>query len=58
MDDADRLRLSFTTKGGETVDMSVVGWGEPIGWYSGTGEWRAKYSKERFVDDFADSSSG
>ncbi|MBK9259828.1 MAG: hypothetical protein IPM54_08320 [Polyangiaceae bacterium] len=54
MDDADRLHLSFTTNRGETVDWSVVGGGEPIGWYIGTGEWRPMYSKERFIDDFAD----
>src|SRR5262245_7969651 len=26
MDDAEMLHLSFTTKGGETTDLSVVGW--------------------------------
>jgi hypothetical protein len=50
MDDANRLHLLFTTKGGETVDWSVVGWGEPVGWYMGTPGWRTWYSKERVVD--------
>ncbi len=54
MDDADHLHLSYTIKSGETVDWSVIGAGEPVGWYIGTGEWRAMYSKERFIDDFAD----
>jgi hypothetical protein len=50
MDDANMLHLSFTTKGGETVDWSVVGWGEPVGWYMGTPGWRTWYSNERVVD--------
>ncbi len=54
MDDADLLHLSYTMKSGETVDWSVIGGGEPVGWYIGTGEWRPMYSKERFIDDFAD----
>ncbi len=54
MDDADLLHLFYTTKAGEIVDWSVVGGGEPVGWYIGTGEWRPMYSKERFIDDFAD----
>src|SRR5262245_36094021 len=33
MDDAEMLHLSFTTTWGETVDVSVVGWGEPVGYY-------------------------
>jgi hypothetical protein len=52
MDDADLLHLSFITPRGETVDWPVVSWGEPVGWYIGTGEWRPRYSKERFIDDF------
>jgi hypothetical protein len=56
MDDANLLHLSFTTKRGETVDWSVVGWGEPVGWYGGYPGWRSWYSKERLVDydDLAD----
>lgn len=50
MDDADFLHLSLTTQDGQSVDISVVGWGEPAGWYAGTREWRAWYSKERMVD--------
>ncbi len=54
IDSQERLHLSFTTNGGETVDMLVHGGGELAGWYIGSGEWRAMYSKERFIDDFAD----
>jgi hypothetical protein len=50
MDDAEVLHLSFTTPRGETVDMSVVSWGEPVGWYGGDNGWRTWYSKERLVD--------
>jgi hypothetical protein len=54
IDDQEILPLSFTTNRGETVDMLVHGGGELAGWYIGSGEWRAMYSKERFIDDFAD----
>ncbi len=56
MDDADLLHLLFTTPRGETVDVSVVGGGEPAGWCSGANGWYAWYSKERIVDanDYAD----
>lgn len=57
MDCDAHLHLLFTTQRGETVDMSVVGWGEPIGWYAGSDEWRAMYSKERFIDVVADNPS-
>jgi hypothetical protein len=48
------LRLSFTASNGKTVDLSTEGLSELAGWYMGSGGWRAKYAKERFVDDFAD----
>ena len=54
MDDPDLLHLFYTMKSGEIVDWSVVGGGEPVGWYIGTDGWRNWYSKERFIDDFAD----
>ena len=56
MGDADLLHLSYTTTSGQTVDWSVVGWGEPAGWYMGIPGWRSWYSKERIVDrdDLAD----
>ena len=54
MDDPDLLHLLYTTNAGAVVDWSVIGGGEPVGWYIGTGEWRPMYSKERFSDDFAD----
>jgi hypothetical protein len=48
------LRLSFTASDGKTVDLFTEGLSELAGCYMGSGEWRAKYAKERFVDDFAD----
>jgi len=54
MDDPNLLHLFYTMKSGEIVAWSVVGGGELVGWYIGTGEWRPMYSKERFIDDFAD----
>ena len=54
MDDPDLLHLLYTTNADEVLDWSVIGGGEPIGWYAGTDGWRNWYSKERFIDDFAD----
>ena len=48
------LNLSFTASNGKKVDLSTDGLGELAGWYIGTGGWRALYSQERFIDDFAD----
>ncbi len=48
------LKLSFTASSGKTVDLSTEGLSELAGWYMGSGAWREKYAKERFVDDFAD----
>ncbi len=50
MDDPDLLHLLYTTNAGEVVDWSVVGGGEPVGWYIGSPGWRTWYSNER-VDD-------
>lgn len=52
--DQGLLRLSFTDPDGNNVDLADDGHGELAGWYMGSGGWRGKYSKERFVDDFAD----
>jgi hypothetical protein len=48
------LKLSFTASNGNTVDLSMEGLSELAGWYMGSDGWRAKYAKERFVDDFSD----
>lgn len=48
------LRVAFVASNGKAVDLSTDGLGELSGWYMGTGGWRAMYSKQRFVDDFAD----
>lgn len=54
--DQEFLHLSHIASDGKTLDLTKVAYesGELSGWYSGTGGWREKYSKERFVDDFAD----
>jgi hypothetical protein len=46
------LNLCFTAASGKRVDLAADGLGELAGWY--IGDWRALYSKERFVDDSAD----
>ena len=48
------LKLSFTASNGKTVDLSTDGLSELAGWYMGSDAWRARYAKERFVDDFSD----
>ncbi|WP_437576988.1 hypothetical protein [Sorangium sp. So ce887] len=48
------LRVKFVTSSGKEVDLTQEGLGELSGWYMGSGGWRAMYSQERFVDDFAD----
>lgn len=53
--DQELLRLSFPASTGKSVDLSAEGYGELSGWYMGGEDgWRAKYSKERFIDDNAD----
>ena len=50
--DQEVLPLSFTASDNTSVDLSRDGFGELSGWFMG--QWRAQYSKERFVDDCAD----
>ena len=52
--DQGLLRMKFVGSSGREVDLTEEGLGELSGWYMGSGGWRARYSKERFVDDFAD----
>lgn len=52
--DQGALRLLFVASNGTVVDLTTDGESEMAGWYMGTGGWRAHFSKERFVDDFAD----
>ena len=54
IDDQEILHLLFHESSGEMIDLLVDGGGELGGWYIGTGEWRPRYSKERFIDYFAD----
>ena len=51
--DEGLLHLSFRSEFGRLVDLSEAGESEMGGWYLGGG-WRAKYSRERTNDDFAD----
>lgn len=52
--DQGLLRLKYVSSSGREVDLTEKGNGELSGWYMGKGGWRAMYSAERFVDDFAD----
>lgn len=52
--DEGSLRLKFVSSSGREVDLAEEGHGELSGWYMGSGGWRAMFSEERFVDDFAD----
>jgi hypothetical protein len=52
--DTGALRLSFTAANGTVIDLCSEGMGELAGWFMGSDAWRAKYSQQRFVDDFAD----
>src|SRR5690349_11081756 len=54
MIDQGVLQLSYTSAEGEIVDLSEAGLGELSGWYMGSGGWRARYSEQRFADDFSD----
>ena len=49
--DEGTFPLSFTASNGKTVDLTKNG--ELMGWYAGQ-DWLAEYSRERFVDDYAD----
>jgi hypothetical protein len=52
--DQGAIRLTFKSSSGTLVDLTQEGLGEMAGWYMGSGGWRAQYSSERLVDDFAD----
>lgn len=43
------LNLSFNAQNGEKINLSTNGLGELSGWYMG--EWRSKYSNERYSND-------
>jgi hypothetical protein len=50
--DQGLIELRFSTRDGKEVALHEDG--ELAGWYTMTEGWVAKYSQERFVDDFAD----
>jgi hypothetical protein len=52
--DEGGLRIAYTASNGTVVDLTTQGLGELSGWYMGSEGWRGMFSKERFVDDFAD----
>lgn len=52
--DQGAIRLRFIANDGRAIDLTDEGLGELAGWYMGSDGWRAKYSNERYVDDFAD----
>lgn len=52
--DQEMMSLKFMTDDGDEVDLPTEGLGELGGWYMCSGGWRAMYSTERFIDDFAD----
>ena len=52
--DSGMLRLSYTAADGTVVKLGSAGEGEMAGWYMASGEWRARHSEQRFVDDFED----
>jgi hypothetical protein len=52
--DQGELRLKFVGQNGHEVDLTEEGMGELAGWYMGSGGWRAMFSQEPYVDDFAD----
>ena len=52
--DQGLLRMKFVAGNGREIDLTEEGLGELAGWYMGSGGWRARYSEQRFVDDFAD----
>ena len=51
--DQGDLLISFTASNGKTINLPEEGLGELCGWYNGSDGWRARYSKERYVDDFS-----
>jgi hypothetical protein len=52
--DEGALRLKFVASSGREIDLTEEGLGELVGWYMGSGGWRAMFSEERYIDDFAD----
>jgi hypothetical protein len=52
--DQGAISLELTASSGRKVDLTEDGFGELSGSYMGSGGWRAQYSRERVVDDFAD----
>ena len=51
--DSGVLRVSFVASNGNVVDLAEEGMGELAGWLGGDG-WIAKYSQQRFINDFED----
>ncbi len=52
--DEGALRLQYIAENGRAVELTEEGRGELGGWYMGSGGWRAMFSQQRYIDDFAD----
>ena len=52
--DQGSLRIAYTASNGKVVDLTAQGLGELSGWFAGSGGWRERFAKERFVDDFSE----
>jgi hypothetical protein len=52
--DSGALPVSFVASNGNVVDLTKEGLGELTGWYMGSDGWIAKYSQQRFINDFED----
>ena len=52
--DQGALQISFSSGNGKEIKLPADGMGELCGWYIGHDGWRAKYSRERRIDDFSD----
>ncbi len=47
------LNLKYLASNGKEVELTKSN-DELTGWYMGSGEWREKYSAQRYFDDFKD----
>ncbi|HRW54747.1 MAG TPA: hypothetical protein P5081_17905 [Phycisphaerae bacterium] len=52
--DEGSLKLSYTASSGRLVDLNASGLGELVGWYMGKPNFRERFAKQRFWDNFPD----
>jgi dipeptidyl aminopeptidase/acylaminoacyl peptidase len=53
-DGGEARKITEARDGVSSYDLTKDGASELGGWYMGSEGWRATYSKERYIDDFAD----